>query len=96
MFIVFLVEKNSTIEACNEYSTNMKSQLNNFDYIESHCLDLQNPVNSLMDWILASENINKSLDKKTNEPRLLLFFIGQCLSSRTIKKACFLILNHQL
>ena len=96
MFIVFLVEKNSTIEACNEYSTNMKSQLNNFDYIESHCLDLQNPVNSLMDWIPTSENISKSLDKKTKEHRSLFFLLEQCLSSRTIKNACFHNLNYQL
>ena len=42
----------------------MKSQLNNCDYIEIHCVDLQDLVNSLMDWIPALESISKSLDKK--------------------------------
>ena len=62
------------MEACNEYIINMKSQLNNSDYIEIHCLDLRNPVNSLMDWIPASENISKSLDKIQNNLDLYFFY----------------------
>ena len=71
-----LSRKKSSQEACDEYISQVKYQMHETEYIQIHCTDLQNPVHSLMDWVPALEIVSKSLDKKTKEPRCLLFFVG--------------------
>ena len=71
-----LSRKKSSQEACIDYISQVKQQLNPEDYIEVNAIDLQSPVNSLMDWRPASEMVRKGLDKMTKEPRSLIFFVG--------------------
>ena len=68
-----LSRKKSTQDACNECINNVKKQLGNNLYLEMNAVDLQNPLNSLMDWTPASEKVKNGLDKRTEEPRSLLF-----------------------
>ena len=71
-----LSRKKSSQEACDDYISQVKFQLDARDYIEVQAIDLQNPVNSLMDWSLANESVSKALDKKTKEPRSIILFKG--------------------
>ena len=61
--------KKTSQEACNDYIAQVTDQLDLQDYIEVNAIDLQNPINSLMDWRLASKAVKKGLDKMTKEPR---------------------------
>ena len=71
-----LSRKRSSKEACDDYINQVKFQLNCNQYIEVKATDLQNPVNSLMDWSPANISVSKELDRKTKESRSIILFKG--------------------
>ena len=74
-----LSRKRSSQEACDDYISQVIYQVNYNQYIEAKATDLQNPVNSFMDWSLANSFVAKELDKKTKETkesRSIILFKG--------------------
>ena len=56
--IEYSAEKTSQ-QACDKYFSQVKYNLNKENYIDKYSIDLQNTINSSMEWIPATENTKK-------------------------------------